>query len=127
MVSPTADTQSLRKQARCGKSACECASPRANVHCPAHQDESPSLSARAVDGKILLSEWSLERRTGRWDELWSRFAAAILEPPLQVDDHGVYPESRPKPVLTNSPQDESSGASRSSTFFEQTQLTKPRD
>lgn len=39
---------------QCDNLACDCHSPNRNVHCPAHDDEHPSLSVSESNGKILV-------------------------------------------------------------------------
>jgi hypothetical protein len=48
----TADT--IRQVLQCGEPGCECHAPNRNVHCPAHDDPTPSLSVTEKDGKILV-------------------------------------------------------------------------
>ncbi|MDP6495239.1 MAG: hypothetical protein QGI09_07455 [Dehalococcoidia bacterium] len=47
-------TDTIRKTLRCGRSTCPCKGARANVHCPAHDDATPSLSVSENDGRTLF-------------------------------------------------------------------------
>lgn len=46
-----ADAKRIREALRCGRLGCDCKGTRGNVHCPAHEDKSPSLSVTERDGK----------------------------------------------------------------------------
>ena len=48
----TAET--IRQALRCGEPGCVCHKPTGLVHCPAHDDEHPSLSVSENNGKILV-------------------------------------------------------------------------
>jgi putative DNA primase/helicase len=48
----TAET--IRQALACGKPGCSCGQPTGNVHCPAHEDNTPSLSVKNGGGKILV-------------------------------------------------------------------------
>src|SRR3990167_10335023 len=44
----------IRAHLQCDVGGCPCQSESGSVHCPAHDDESPSLSVNEVDGKVLV-------------------------------------------------------------------------
>lgn len=44
----------IRDALGCGRHGCECASPRGHTHCPAHDDDRPSLSVDERGGKLLV-------------------------------------------------------------------------
>jgi hypothetical protein len=46
--------ESIRAALRCGRPGCPCARPGRLVHCPAHQDQRPSLSIEEKDGRVLV-------------------------------------------------------------------------
>ena len=51
------NAEKMASALRCGKAGCQCARPRGNVHCPAHDhaDLTPSLTLHtAADGKLLV-------------------------------------------------------------------------
>lgn len=48
------NAEAIRDALRCGRSGCTCNGSKGNVHCPAHPDDSPSLSVKEVDGKALV-------------------------------------------------------------------------
>lgn len=50
--------EELRAGLRCGRSGCDCARPRGKVHCPGHDDQTPSLSVDEKDGRILVHDFS---------------------------------------------------------------------
>lgn len=45
--------EEIRKALRCGRLGCPCRSPRGNLHCPAHDDEHPSLSIDVRNGRLV--------------------------------------------------------------------------
>ncbi len=49
-----ADAKRIREALRCSRSGCDCKGTRGNVHCPAHEDKSPSLSVTEQDSKPLV-------------------------------------------------------------------------
>ena len=48
----TADT--IRQALQCGEPGCPCGRPGGHVHCPGHEDKTPSLSVTNGGGKILV-------------------------------------------------------------------------
>jgi len=46
----------IRRALACGQPQCKCA--RGMVHCPAHNDEKPSLAVSDKDGKVLIRCWA---------------------------------------------------------------------
>jgi uncharacterized protein DUF3631 len=46
--------EALRQGLSCGKSDCGCQRPAGNLHCPAHSDHAPSLTATLDSGKLLV-------------------------------------------------------------------------
>ena len=56
-LDPSASEQleAVRAAFACGHTGCTCSRPKSNVHCPAHNDTSPSLSVTVgPDGKTLV-------------------------------------------------------------------------
>jgi hypothetical protein len=52
---PQIDEQMIRSLCRCSNPRCDCQKAEGNVHCPAHDDNSPSLSVTTTgDGKTLF-------------------------------------------------------------------------
>jgi hypothetical protein len=52
---PQIDEQMIRSLCRCSNPRCDCQKDEGNVHCPAHDDNSPSLSVTTTgDGKTLF-------------------------------------------------------------------------
>lgn len=47
-------TDEIRRERRCGRLGCPCAREHGNVHCPAHTDETPSLSVTELGGRVLV-------------------------------------------------------------------------
>lgn len=45
--------ETIRAALQCGEPGCACGSPLGHVHCPAHEDKTPSLSVTNGGGKIL--------------------------------------------------------------------------
>ena len=50
----TAET--IRQALTCGQPGCSCGRPGGLVHCPAHEDKTPSLSVSKSNGKILVKD-----------------------------------------------------------------------
>ncbi len=48
------DAETIRQALQCGQSGCACGNPRGHVHCPAHEDITPSLAVTNGGGKILV-------------------------------------------------------------------------
>ena len=48
------DTSTIRVALQCGRAGCPCKGDTANVHCPAHDDSTPSLSVSEKGGKVLI-------------------------------------------------------------------------
>ena len=46
--------ETIRAALRCGEPGCACQKPHGLLHCPAHEDTTPSLSVNEQDGKILV-------------------------------------------------------------------------
>ena len=46
--------ESIRQSLQCEPPSCACHRPNGHVHCPAHEDSTPSLSITEKDGKILV-------------------------------------------------------------------------
>lgn len=47
-------TGDIRAALSCGRSGCPCSRPSGPTHCPAHDDENPSLSVRDDNGRVLV-------------------------------------------------------------------------
>ncbi|MDD2901551.1 MAG: AAA family ATPase [Syntrophales bacterium] len=50
----TLDPETIRQALQCGQPGCTCGQPRGNVHCPAHDDKTPSLSISQSNGRVLV-------------------------------------------------------------------------
>jgi putative DNA primase/helicase len=48
------DADTIRQALACGQPGCACGNPRGHVHCPAHEDVTPSLSVSNGGEKILV-------------------------------------------------------------------------
>ena len=48
------DAETIRRGLACGQPRCVCGKPNSLVHCPAHDDEHPSLSVSEEDGMVLI-------------------------------------------------------------------------
>ena len=48
------DAETIRQALACGKPGCACGNPKGHVHCPAHEDRTPSLSVSNGNNKILV-------------------------------------------------------------------------
>lgn len=48
------DVEAIRAALRCDRAGCPCQRSRGNVHCPAHEDTTPSLSVTERDGRTLV-------------------------------------------------------------------------
>lgn len=48
----------IHRALQCGRASCECVRPRGRVHCPAHDDEHPSLKVWERNGRINVKCWA---------------------------------------------------------------------
>lgn len=49
------EAEELQTRLKCGRQSCPCGRSRGNVHCPAHDDRTPSLSVSpGADGRVLI-------------------------------------------------------------------------
>ena len=48
------NVETIRQALTCGQSRCSCSQAKGLVHCPAHEDKTPSLSVSESSGKILV-------------------------------------------------------------------------
>jgi hypothetical protein len=53
-LQPALDAEGICAALRCGRPGCPCTRPGGLVHCPAHDDGTPSLSVVGRDGRVLV-------------------------------------------------------------------------
>lgn len=67
------DADAIRTSLQCRRSGCSCRRPRGQVHCPAHDDEHPSLSVdQADEGRVLVHCFAGCAQEGVLDALRAR-------------------------------------------------------
>lgn len=49
--------ETIRQALQCDNPSCACHKPTGHVHCPAHDDSTPSLSVTEKDGKIIIKDF----------------------------------------------------------------------
>ncbi|MDO9533277.1 MAG: hypothetical protein Q7O12_14280 [Deltaproteobacteria bacterium] len=87
----TADT--IRQALQCDNPSCACHKPNGLVHCPAHDDTTPSLSVTEKDGKILVKDFG---GCGQ-----DRVIEALKEKGLWPSKNGDQPQAhKPRIVAT---------------------------
>jgi len=85
------NARALRAALRCGRAGCPCTRPRGPVHCPAHDDEHPSLAVTERNGCVLVKCHAGCRQKD--------VIAALRERGLWLDRKGrggyIYPPNKP--------------------------------